>query len=69
MSPPETVGLGRLAQLAQPITLQKLAALGKWVDAHPEKLKMTHDEFTALLADASKPREMPAGGRGGGVPR
>jgi len=28
-SPPETVGLGRLAQLAQPITLRKLAALGK----------------------------------------
>jgi 4-hydroxy-4-methyl-2-oxoglutarate aldolase len=50
-------------------TKEKLAALGKWVDAHPEKLKMTHDEFAALLAEASKPREMPAGGRGGGVPR
>jgi phenolic acid decarboxylase len=50
-------------------TKEKLAALGKWVDAHPEKLKMTHDEFVALLAEASKPREMPAGGRGGGVPR
>jgi regulator of RNase E activity RraA len=50
-------------------TKEKLAALGKWVDAHPEKLKMTHDEFVALLAEASKPREMPAGGRSGGVPR
>src|ERR1035437_8049593 len=50
-------------------TQEKLAALGKWVDAHPEKLKMTHDEFVALLAEASKPREMPAGGRSGGGPR
>jgi 4-hydroxy-4-methyl-2-oxoglutarate aldolase len=30
-------------------TPAKLDALGKWVDAHPEKLKMTHPEFVALL--------------------
>jgi regulator of RNase E activity RraA len=44
---------------------EKLAALGKWVDAHPEKLKMTRAEFTALLEQASRPRQAPAGGRGG----
>ncbi|HUA83177.1 MAG TPA: hypothetical protein VMB85_04915 [Bryobacteraceae bacterium] len=31
-------------------TPAKFDALGKWVDGHPEKLKMTHEEFTALLA-------------------
>jgi regulator of RNase E activity RraA len=49
-------------------TPEKFAALGKWVDVHPDKLKMTHAEFAALLAEAVKPRQAPAGGRGG-VPR
>lgn len=41
-------------------TAAKYAALAKWVDAHPEKLKMTKDEFAALLKQAQAPR----GGRG-----
>ena len=41
-------------------TPEKLAAFGKWVDAHPEKLKMTHAEFAALLSQAES-----RGGRGG----
>ena len=49
-------------------TAEKYAALGKWVDAHPEKLKMTRAEFAALLAQAGKPREAPPGGRVGGIP-
>jgi hypothetical protein len=49
-------------------TPEKFAALGKWVEAHPEKLKMTRAEFAELLAQSSKPREAPPGGRGG-VPR
>lgn len=31
-------------------TPQKYDALAKWIDAHPEKLKMPHAEFDALLA-------------------
>ena len=31
-------------------TAAKYSALGKWVDAHPEKLKMTKSEFAELLA-------------------
>jgi regulator of RNase E activity RraA len=50
-------------------TPEKFVAPGKWVDTHPDKLKMTHAEFAALLADAIKPRQTPAGGRGGGIPR
>jgi regulator of RNase E activity RraA len=46
-------------------TPEKFAALGKWVAAHPEKLKMTRAEFAALLAQASQPRQGPPGGRGG----
>jgi regulator of RNase E activity RraA len=49
-------------------TAEKYAALGKWVDAHPEKLKMTRAEFTALLAQAGRPRQTLPGARGGGVP-
>jgi len=49
-------------------TPEKFAALGKWVDAHPDKLKMTRAEFAALLAQATQPRQTP-GGRGGSVPR
>jgi 4-hydroxy-4-methyl-2-oxoglutarate aldolase len=43
-------------------TPEKFAALGKWVAAHPEKLKMTKAEFDALLAQATQPRPP---GRGG----
>jgi regulator of RNase E activity RraA len=35
---------------------QKFSAFTKWIDAHPEKLKMTRAEFDALVADALKPR-------------
>jgi regulator of RNase E activity RraA len=37
-------------------TPEKFQGLAKWVDAHPEMLKMPRSEFEALLADASKPR-------------
>jgi 4-hydroxy-4-methyl-2-oxoglutarate aldolase len=43
-------------------TAEKFTALGKWVAAHPEKLKMTKAEFDALLAQALQPRQP---GRGG----
>ena len=42
-------------------TAQKFAAFAKWIDAHPEKLKMTRAEFDALLTQA----QMPRAGRGG----
>ena len=45
-------------------TAQKFDALEKWVNAHPEKLKMTKAEFSELLTQAKAPR--PAGGRGRG---
>src|SRR5271157_1923082 len=45
-------------------TPAKLAAFGKWVDAHPEKLKMTRAEFAELLAQAQS-RGGGRGGRGG----
>ncbi len=42
----------------------KLDAFEKWVNAHPEKLKMTKDEFDNLMKQARSPR--PQGrGRGG----
>lgn len=44
---------------------QKLEAFGKWVNAHPEKLKMTKAEFDALLTDAKTPRAPGGRGRGG----
>jgi 4-hydroxy-4-methyl-2-oxoglutarate aldolase len=31
-------------------TIQKYAGLAKWIDAHPDKLKMSRTEFDALLA-------------------
>ena len=37
-------------------TPQKFAALAKWIDAHPEKLKMPKAEFTKLIEDAQAPR-------------
>jgi regulator of RNase E activity RraA len=48
-------------------TAEKYAALAKWVDAHPEKLKMTRAEFAALLAQATQPR--PPANRPGNIPR
>ncbi len=44
-------------------TAGKLAAFEKWVDAHPEKLKMARARFAELLTQANRPRQ---GGRGGG---
>ncbi|MGD0500319.1 MAG: RraA family protein [Bryobacteraceae bacterium] len=48
-------------------TAEKYAAFAKWIDAHPENLKMTRAEFDALLAQATAPRGNggAAGGRGG----
>jgi 4-hydroxy-4-methyl-2-oxoglutarate aldolase len=37
-------------------TPKKYAAFSKWVEAHPEKLKMTREEFAARLAEAQAPR-------------
>jgi hypothetical protein len=39
----------------------KFAAFKKWIDAHPDKLKMTRAEFDTLFQQATAPR----GGRGG----
>ena len=38
-------------------TPAKFQGLSKWVDAHPEMLKMPRSEFDQLLADAIKPRQ------------
>ncbi len=40
-------------------TAAKFQGLGKYVDAHPEKLKMPRSEFDALLADATKRNSQP----------
>jgi regulator of RNase E activity RraA len=40
-------------------TAAKFQGLGKYVDAHPEKLKMPRSEFDALLANASKRNSQP----------
>ncbi len=37
-------------------TPAKFQGLAKWVNAHPEMLKMPHSEFDQLLKDATKPR-------------
>ena len=37
-------------------TSAKYAAFSKWVDAHPEMLKMPRAEFDALLTKATQPR-------------
>jgi len=37
-------------------TPAKYDAFAKWIDAHPEKLKMPRSEFDALLAKAKQPR-------------
>jgi 4-hydroxy-4-methyl-2-oxoglutarate aldolase len=38
-------------------TPAKFQGLSKWVDAHPEMLKMPRSEFDEMLADALKPRQ------------
>jgi 4-hydroxy-4-methyl-2-oxoglutarate aldolase len=38
-------------------TPAKYQGLAKWIDAHPEKLKMPRSEFDALLAERSKPKQ------------
>jgi regulator of RNase E activity RraA len=43
-------------------TSEKYAALGKWVEQHPEKLKMTRAEFDTLLKEAMQPRQPRRGG-------
>jgi 4-hydroxy-4-methyl-2-oxoglutarate aldolase len=40
-------------------TPAKFQGLGKYIDAHPEKLKMPRSEFDALLANASKRNSQP----------
>ncbi len=40
-------------------TVAKFQGLGKYVDAHPEKLKMPRSEFDALLANATKQSSQP----------
>jgi len=40
-------------------TAAKFQGLGKYIDAHPEKLKMPRSEFDALLANASKRSSQP----------
>jgi 4-hydroxy-4-methyl-2-oxoglutarate aldolase len=50
-------------------TPEKFAALGKWVNEHPDKLKMPRAEFDALLKQASEPRQGPPRNRNGGPPR
>jgi len=45
---------------------EKFAALGKWIDAHPDKLKMSKEQFQTLLDQATRPRQAPAGGGRGG---
>jgi len=37
-------------------TPAKYAALSKWVDAHPDVLKMPRAEFDAMVAESSRPR-------------
>jgi len=44
----------------------KFAAFKKWIDAHPDKLKMTRGEFDGLLETALAPRPAGAGGGRGG---
>ncbi len=44
---------------------QKFAAFDKWIDAHPEKLKMTKAEFAQIMEEQQRPRTGGRGGRGG----
>lgn len=42
-------------------TPAKYAGLVKWIEAHPEKLKMSRAEFDALVAEKTRRRARPAG--------
>jgi 4-hydroxy-4-methyl-2-oxoglutarate aldolase len=42
-------------------TATKFQGLGKYIDAHPEKLKMPRAEFDQMLADATKRSQSPPG--------
>jgi len=47
-------------------TAEKYAGLAKWLEAHPDKLKMSHAEFDALLAQSIQSSQArPTRGRGG----
>lgn len=37
-------------------TPEKYASFAKWIDAHPDRLKMPRSEFDAMIAQRSKPR-------------
>jgi len=37
-------------------TAAKYTAFGKWIDSHPDMLKMPRSEFDAMLAQATQPR-------------
>ena len=41
-------------------TPAKYAALSKWVDAHPDVLKMPRTEFDAMVAESTRPRPAPS---------
>jgi len=48
---------------------EKYAALAKWVDAHPDKLKMPRAEFDQMIAQHTRPRPARTGtGRSGNAP-
>jgi 4-hydroxy-4-methyl-2-oxoglutarate aldolase len=40
-------------------TPEKYAAFTKWIDSHPDKLKMPRSEFDTILAQRSKPHKAP----------
>jgi regulator of RNase E activity RraA len=48
-------------------TPQKYDALAKWIDAHPEKLKMSRAEFNEILEKKKQPRR-PRSGPGSSAP-
>jgi 4-hydroxy-4-methyl-2-oxoglutarate aldolase len=48
-------------------TPQKYDALAKWIDAHPEKLKMSRAEFNEIL-EKKKPPRRPRSGPGSSAP-
>jgi len=49
-------------------TPEKYAAFMKWIDAHPDKLKMTRAELTEMVTEASRPRTAPGAGGAGAPP-
>ena len=49
-------------------TPEKYAALSKWIDAHPDKLKMARSEFDEMIAAHTRPRPARTGARGNPQP-